>query len=190
MSDETPRSPWGADLRPSYRADRPVYDGLWPVDVLLHVTRANDEPLTAEEAVYTLSPDPQSTGWSTDGGFAGYGLRREVAEAIARNANFAVENAAALAEARQRKRAEGTGALPCPTVELHMSTNDFGAGFGFGMAGPGGRLPVVFDGDDVEDLTAREVLERLWTAFRRVSDGAAGTTFVPGPPLGGADPAP
>jgi hypothetical protein len=40
-----------------------------------------------EEAIWTLSRDPNDTGWETDAGYDGYGLTKKDAEELANAAN-------------------------------------------------------------------------------------------------------
>jgi hypothetical protein len=45
------------------------------------------DDLTEDDAVWTLSRDPDTTGWETDGGTSGYGLTFADAKELADAAN-------------------------------------------------------------------------------------------------------
>ena len=51
-----------------------------------------------EEHVWTISRDPNDTGWETDGGYSGYGLLKKDAEELANAANQIEKLEAALRE--------------------------------------------------------------------------------------------
>ena len=49
----------------------------------LYVVRDQDSEGNEEEAIWTLSFDPERSGWNTDGGCPGYGLEKQTADEIA-----------------------------------------------------------------------------------------------------------
>ncbi len=49
----------------------------------LYVVAYDSVDADPKDKVWTLSTDPKKTGWETDAGYAGYGLTKAAAEAIA-----------------------------------------------------------------------------------------------------------
>lgn len=59
-----------------------------------HVVAFDDENAEPQDRVWTLSRDPSTEGWVTDGGYHGYGLTLDEATELADAANEAWERRA------------------------------------------------------------------------------------------------
>ena len=90
---------------------------------------ASEDDADPEESVWTLSNDPERTGWETDSGFSGYGLPKSLAMAIASAWNARIDDepirhemAMSDWQSMQTAPKDGTriiGALYWPTLQTY-----------------------------------------------------------------------